>query len=162
MDRNKLLSWASRYAGSLALAVVVVAIIIAVMLGGTMLLTARLASEYPDRTVQWGWMFMWTVFRNPYEFHPLLCENAPAHELTNDYLARMREQTFRFEEVQVEVIDDNLVRGTAIVFCGEDETERSSNWEAEFITKFDTSTGNCIQEINVITSDTCLASSYDG
>lgn len=157
MDRKKVLAWIRRHMVSLTLALGVVAVMIAVMIGGTMLLTARLAAEYPDRAVQWGWMFMWTGQRNPFEFHPLLCEDAPAWQLTDDYLAEMRLRPFRFEDIKAETIGDNRVRGTAKLFCGENETERSWSWEAEFVTKFDVSTGNCIQEIEVITTDTCLA-----
>lgn len=143
---------------------VIATLVLLVLLGGVaiapILVTGYEVSKEPQNTTLWGWMYMWTEFRDPQTFTPLVCDGSQARELTDDYLAALSEIPFEFVNVEAEKIGENRARAKALLECtfaDQDGTETvTSNWEADFITKITPPVGLCIAEIRVRTgADLC-------
>jgi hypothetical protein len=103
---------------------------------------------------------MWTEFRDPYTFHPLVCDNSQATQLTNQYLASLSDIPFEFKNVEAEQTGDNRVHAKALLECtiatqGGTDT-LTIDWEADITTKIAPPVGLCIEEIRVtVGADLC-------
>lgn len=116
-------------------------------------ITAYQVTKEPKNTALWGWIYMWTEFRNPDTFHPLVCDDSQAADLTEQYRDILPIIPFKFKNVEAEQIGENRVSGKAIVECTllDSEDMLVHDWQAEFITEISPPVGLCIAEIHVTT-----------
>ncbi len=135
------------------LSLVIVALLLAGMIGGTLVLTAFLVSDDTENAARWGWLMMWSEFRSPYDFEPLVCEDSQADELTQQYLRVNHDTPFKFSDFVIEPIDDHRVGVKTVVSCtiGDDTVE--TLWEAQFWTRFQLPVGICVETIYVTSSE---------